>query len=102
MSFDEEYVDPHGECAAEIDRLRASVAELEAALEKSVVIEDLMPLLTLRARNTRLIKEGERLRALNAELVAALERNLSRFQDCGCGECQTILEAIAKAKELEQ
>lgn len=35
---DEEYIDPHGECAAEIARLSARVAELEGALKSAVKI----------------------------------------------------------------
>ena len=37
MSFDEEYIDPHGECAHEIARLKAEVSRLlkiESAAEE--------------------------------------------------------------------
>lgn len=36
MSFDEEYIDPHGECAAEIHRLQSVNADLLAALKALV------------------------------------------------------------------
>jgi hypothetical protein len=35
MSFDEEYIDAHGECAAEIERLRAAEAVLANQLERA-------------------------------------------------------------------
>jgi hypothetical protein len=35
MSFDEEYIDPHGECAAEIHRLQAENAALKAEVAEA-------------------------------------------------------------------
>lgn len=36
MSFDEEYIDPHGECAAEIKRLRGALADIAAKADEAM------------------------------------------------------------------
>jgi len=56
MSFDEEYIDPHGECAHEIKCLQEKVKRLEADLQK---VSD---------SHTNLHAECERLRVDESEL----------------------------------
>lgn len=54
MSFDEEYIDPHDECAHEIARLKAEVATLHSRLKQArgEVIEECCKVLEHMTSNT--------------------------------------------------
>lgn len=67
MSFDEEYIDPHGECAHEINRLKE---ELKAARE---VLKQVMPLV-------QAIAQWERVNGTAAAIVSEDEcRNMANI-----------------------
>lgn len=114
MSFDEEYIDPHGECAAEIRRLQSALANSEKRGEEAEARSTMLLGFTEEAQDKwqrvlddrenllnaicHLQSERDSLRSSLARVVDALnlaERYLKIAQDC-------ISESPRAAREDDQ